>query len=105
VISTSGHRNPGVCVLVPWPSEPAVSGRSATWDRPGDLARMTVPTSVICARHDTMDPDHMASMAGEFPNGEILHCPNRSPVAMTDDQAVSMEGLIRFIHRVEACGR
>ena len=39
------------------------------WDRTNDLAKIAVPTLVIGARHDTMDPDHMAWMAGALGRG------------------------------------
>ena len=35
-------------------------------------------------------------------NGRHLHCPNGSHLAMYDDQRVFFEGLINFIHDVDA---
>jgi proline iminopeptidase len=62
------------------------------WDRSGDLSEITVPTLTIGGAYDTMDPKHMEWMAGEFPNGEYLHCPNGSHMAMYDDQKTYVEG-------------
>jgi len=45
------------------------SGKLLHWDRTNDLAKIAVPTLVIGARHDTMDPDHMAWMAGALGRG------------------------------------
>jgi proline iminopeptidase len=40
--------------------------------------KMTVPTLVIGAKHDTMDPKHMEWMSKEVQNGHFLLCPNGS---------------------------
>ena len=44
----------------------------------------------------------MAAMAEALPQGRHLHCPGGSPMAMYDDQAVYMAGLIAFLHDVAA---
>lgn len=44
----------------------------------------------------------MAAMAEALPQGRHLHCPGGSPMAMDDDQAVYMAGLIAFLHDVAA---
>ncbi len=72
------------------------------WDRSGDLSKITVPTLTIGGAHDTMDPKHMEWMAGEFPNGRYLHCPNGSHMAMYDDQQTYMDGVIKFLKDVDA---
>jgi proline iminopeptidase len=78
------------------------SGKLENWDRTAALAEIQVPTLVIGARYDTMDPKHMAWMASEFPNGRYLYCPEGSHLAMYDDQETYFEGLIRFIRDVDA---
>jgi proline iminopeptidase len=67
------------------------------WDRSADLAKIAVPTLVIGARHDTMDPKHMEWMAQQFPNGTYLYCPDGSHMALYDDQAAYFEGLVGFL--------
>lgn len=84
------------------PSELGLSGKLAGWDRSGDLGSITVPTLVIGAAHDTMDPAHMAWMATQLPNGRYLHCPDGSHMAMYDDQERYFTGLVDFIHEVDA---
>jgi len=61
-----------------------------------------VPTLVICARHDTMDPAHMDGMAGTVQKGRYLYCPDGSHLAMYDDQKVYVDGVIRFLQDVDA---
>jgi proline iminopeptidase len=47
-----------------------------------------------------MDPKHMAAMARALPQGRYLHCPDGSHMAMYDDQAVYMSGLLAFLREV-----
>jgi proline iminopeptidase len=84
------------------PSELGASGKLVDWDRTADLEKITVPTLVIGARYDTMDPAHMEQMASQVENGRYLFCPNGSHMAMYDDQRVYMDGLAKFIHDVDA---
>jgi len=84
------------------PSELGASGKLANWDRPADLQQIEVPTLVIGARHDTMDPAHMEWMATAVQKGRYLHCPDGSHLAPYDDQQVYFDGLIRFVQDVEA---
>ncbi|HEU5299498.1 MAG TPA: proline iminopeptidase-family hydrolase [bacterium] len=96
------HLNAKIYVPMQGPSELGASGTLGEWDRTDDLERITVPTLVIGARHDTMDPAHMEWMAGALPRGQYLFCPNGSHMAMYDDQQVYVEGLIRFLRDVDA---
>ncbi|HLZ30359.1 MAG TPA: proline iminopeptidase-family hydrolase [Chloroflexota bacterium] len=98
------HLNPAIYVPMQGPSELGASGKLLHWDRTNDLARITVPTLVIGARHDTMDPDHLAWMAEALPHGRYLFCPDGSHLALYDDQPVYFEGLIQFIRDVAAGG-
>ena len=96
------HMNQSIYVPLQGPSELGLSGKLIDWDRSADLGQIDVPTLVIGAQHDTMDPDHMEWMAGALPRGRYLHCPDGSHMAMYDDQQVYVGGLIDFIHEVDA---
>ena len=104
VVRTFAHINPAIYVPMQGPSELGMSGSLSDWDRFGDLHRIEVPTLVIGARHDTMDPAHMAEMARRLPNGTYLECPNGSHLAMHDDQGIYMRGLVDFLTRVGSAG-
>jgi proline iminopeptidase len=95
------HLNASIYVPMQGPSELGASGKLVKWDRTADLGQITVPTLVIGARHDTMDPKHMEMMAGKFPRGRYLFCPNGSHFAMYDDQQVYMDGVIHFLQDVD----
>ena len=96
------HLNPSVYVPMQGPSELGASGKLVEWDRTNDLKKIEVPTLVIGARYDTMDPAHMELMAGAVRNGRYLYCPQGSHCAHFDDQQVYMSGLIDFIKDVDA---
>lgn len=93
--------NRDVYIPMQGPSEMGASGRLEHWDRSGDLPKIRVPTLVIGARYDTMDPKHMEWMAKQLPNGTYLYCPNGSHMALYDDQKTYFEGLIGFLRKIE----
>jgi len=95
------HLNPKVYVPMQGPSELGASGKLANWDRTASLDTISVPTLVIGARHDTMDPQHMEWMASVLRNGRYLYCPNGSHLAMYDDQETYFAGLVQFIRDVD----
>jgi proline iminopeptidase len=92
-----GHVNPDIYVPMQGPSELGASGKLEKWDRTADLKSITVPTLVIGAGHDTMDPKHMEWMSTQFPKGQYLFCPNGSHMSMYDDQRTYVDGVIRFL--------
>jgi proline iminopeptidase len=96
------HINPAIYVSMQGPSELGISANAKLvhWDRTGDLASITVPTLVIGARYDTMDPAHMEMMASRLPAGQYLYCPNGSHLAMYDDQETYFAGLTAFLHGI-----
>ena len=96
------HLNPAIYVPMQGPSELGASGKILHWDRTADLPKIEVPTLVIGARYDTMDPVHMKQMAEALPNGRYVECPEGSHMAMYDDPEPYFEGLIQFIRDVDA---
>jgi len=92
-----GHINPAIYVPMQGPSELGLSGTLEGWDRTADLPGINVPTLVIGAEHDTMDPGHMRWMAGQLPQGRYLHCPEGSHLAQFDDPGHYFPGLIEFL--------
>lgn len=102
VLRSFGHINQHIYTLMQGPSELGASGRLENWNRSKDLHRIAVPTLVIGARYDTMDPAYMAAMAKKLPQGQFLLCPQGSHLSMYDDQQTYFDGLIRFLHGVGA---
>jgi proline iminopeptidase len=95
--------NPEVYVFMQGYSEFGITPGAtlAGWDRKANLKKITVPTLVIGASHDTMDPVHMEWMSHEFPNGYFLLCPNGSHLSQYDDPEHFFPGLIKFLKDVD----
>ncbi|HEX5625678.1 MAG TPA: proline iminopeptidase-family hydrolase [Saprospiraceae bacterium] len=95
------HVNPEIYVLMQGPSEFGISGRLEKWDIKHRLREINVPTLMIGAQHDTMDPKAMEEQSKLVQKGRYLYCPNGSHLAMWDDQKIFMDGLVRFIKDVD----
>jgi proline iminopeptidase len=96
------HANGEVYTLMQGPSEFGISGRLAKWDIKNRLHEITVPTLMVGAKHDTMDPKAMEEQSKLVKKGRYLYCPNGSHLSMWDDQQVFMNGVIKFINDVDA---
>ncbi|MDP5028415.1 MAG: proline iminopeptidase-family hydrolase [Flavobacterium sp.] len=91
--------NQSLYVTMQGPSEFGISGKLENWDRKADLKKVKIPTLVIGAKHDTMDPKHMEEMSKILPNGSYLFCPKGSHMAFYDDQKTYFAGLISFLKK------
>jgi proline iminopeptidase len=95
------HINGEIYTMMQGPSEFGVGGRLANWDIKARLKEIKVPTLMIGAKHDTMDPAAMEEQSKLVQKGRYLYCPNGSHLAMWDDQQVFMTGVIDFIKDVD----
>jgi proline iminopeptidase len=101
VIRSLSHLNRSIYEPMQGPSELGASGKLQYWDRSASLPRIYVPTLVIGAEHDTMDPTYLEAMARRLPDGRYHHCPHGSHFAHIDDQQTYFEGLLRFLNDVD----
>jgi len=101
VLRSFSHLNKKVYIPMQGPSEMGAGGKLVDWDRSADLGKINVPTLVIGARYDTMDPAHMEWMAKQMPRGRYLFCPNGSHLALYDDQKAFFGGLLSFLADLE----
>ena len=99
------HLNKKVYVPMQGPSELGAKGLLERWDRTADLAKIPVPTLVIGARYDTMDPKYMEMMSKRLPKGEFLYLADGSHMSYYDDQQAYFAGLLKFLHRVDDAQR
>jgi proline iminopeptidase len=97
VVRGFDHINPAIYVPMQGPSELGASGKLAEWDRTADLPSIDVPTLVMGAEHDTMDPAHLRWMAEQLPRGQYHHSPNGSHLALVDDADTYFSGLVEFL--------
>jgi proline iminopeptidase len=95
-----GRLNSSLYVTMQGPSEFGISGLLEKWDIKNRLKEITVPTLMIGAKYDTMDPKAMEEQSKMVQNGSYLYCPNGSHLAMWDDQKTYMNGVISFIKKV-----
>ena len=95
------HVNGEVYAMMQGPSEFGIGGRLANWDIKNRLKEIKVPTLMIGAKHDTMDPKAMEEQSKMVQHGRYLYCPNGSHLSMWDDQQVFMNGVIQFIKKVD----
>ncbi|MBL7943009.1 MAG: proline iminopeptidase-family hydrolase [Flavobacteriales bacterium] len=93
--------NASLYVTMQGPSEFGIAGRLTQWDVSDRLKEIVVPTLVIGATHDTMDPAYMKWMSKQFPQGSFLLCKNGSHMCMWDDQETYMDGLMGFLRGIE----
>lgn len=91
--------NQSLYVTMQGPSEFGIAGKLEKWDRKADLKNVKIPTLVIGAKHDTMDPKHMEEISKILPNGSYLFCPKGSHMAFYDDQKTYFNGLISFLKK------
>jgi len=99
VARSFSHFNMDVYTYMQGPSEFVPGGILKDWSVWDRLGKISVPTLMVGAEYDSMNPDEMKEMATLVQNGESLHCPNGSHMCFWDDQEVFMEGVIGFIHR------
>ncbi len=95
------HANETIYTLMQGPSEFGISGRLANWDIKDRLKELSVPTLMIGAKWDTMDPKAMEAQSKMVQHGSYLYCPNGSHLSMWDDQQVFMNGVIKWIKEVD----
>ena len=96
--------NPNVYVYMQGHSEFGITPGASLegWDVRDQLKSITVPTLVVGATHDTMDPKHMEWMSKEVKNGRFLLCPNGSHLSQYDDPEHFFPGVIQFIKDVDS---
>ena len=94
-----GKTNQSLYITMQGPSEFGISGKLEKWSCFNQLNTITIPTLVIGAKHDTMDPKHMEEMSKRLPKGSYLYCPNGSHMAFYDDQQTYFKGLLAFLKK------
>lgn len=96
------HVNQTVYEILQGPSEFVPGGRLVGWECWSRLKNLSVPTLMIGAKYDTMNPDEMEEMSKLVQHGTYLYCPTGSHLSMWDAQSEYYPGIIRFIKEVDA---
>lgn len=97
------HLNPEIYVYMQGPSEFGITSEAtlSDWDVSDRLKEIEVPTLILGAKYDTMDPKYMEWMATEVQNGRSV-ITNGSHVSQFDDPETYFNGLITFIKDVDS---
>ncbi len=82
------------------PSEFVPGGILKHWSVWDELKTIEIPTLMVGAKYDSMNPKEMEEMSHLVQNGEYLHCEG-SHLSMWDDQERFMNGVIDFLKSVE----
>lgn len=102
VVTSFSRLNYPLYDLMQGPSEFKVGGRLIDWDIKDRLHEITVPTLMVGATHDTMDPEAMRAQSEAVADGRFLLCAEGSHLCMWDDRETFMSGVAAFIQGVEA---
>jgi proline iminopeptidase len=97
------HLNPNIYIYMQGHSEFGMTGNATlkNWDVSKRLKEISVPTLMIGAKYDTMDPEYMEWMATQVQNG-ISVITNGSHCSQFDDPETFFNGLIKFIKEVDS---
>lgn len=97
-----GHLNPNIYVFMQGHSEFGMTGNATlkNWDVSKRLNEIKVPTLMLGAKYDTMDPKYMEWMATVVKNGRSVTT-NGSHLSQFDDPETYFTGLIKFIKDVD----
>lgn len=96
------HLNPNIYVYMQGHSEFGMTGNATlkNWDVSDRLKEISVPTLVIGAKYDTMDPKYMEWMATEVQNGRSVTTKG-SHLSQFDDPETYFPALVKFIKDVD----
>jgi proline iminopeptidase len=91
--------NPEIYVTMQGANEFLPTGNLKTWDRWADLPRLDVPTLVMGARYDEMNPESIRREAALIPDAALFISETGSHLAMWDDQKAYFDALLSFLER------
>lgn len=101
LLRTFRHLNTQIYHYMQGPNEFIVTGNLKEWDRWDAISQITVPTFLIGARYDTMNPEEIRKMGELIPRSRVHICENGSHSAMYDDQENYFQGFLQFLDDVE----
>jgi proline iminopeptidase len=99
VLRSFKHVNAYVYEYMQGPSEFVPGGILKHWSVWNRLKEIIVPTLMIGAKYDTMNPKEMEEMSKLVKNGSYLYCAHGSHLSMWDEQEFYMAGVIDFLKK------
>jgi proline iminopeptidase len=101
VMRSFKHINSHVYTLLQGPSEFVPGGLLEKWDVTERLKEIKIPTLMIGAKYDSMDPEFMEKMSKQVQKGSYLYCDKGSHLCMWDDQETYFNGVLNFVETLE----
>lgn len=98
---TFDHLNNQVYVTLQGPTEFTITGVLKDWTIRDRLKDIKVPTLVLGAKYDSMNPEEIKALAKRLPQGESHICPRGSHFSIFDDQEDYFNAINAFIEKVE----
>lgn len=83
------------------PTEFTITGSLKNWSIRDRLKNIKVPTLILGAKYDSMNPKIIQDMTKRFPNAEAHICPNGGHLSIFDDQEDYFNAINAFIEKVE----
>jgi proline iminopeptidase len=97
LLRAAGKLNGDIYTEMQGPNEFRIVGNLKDWDRWADLPKIKVPTLVMGARYDTMDPEQIRREGRLIPNARTWISETGSHLAMWDDEQAYFAALIPFL--------
>ena len=96
------HLNSDIYVYMQGPSEFGITKEATLndWDVSDRLKEIKVPTLMLGAKHDTMDPEYMEWMASQVQKGRSVTT-NGSHLSQFDDPDTFFPAVVKFIRDVD----
>ncbi|MEZ5033220.1 MAG: proline iminopeptidase-family hydrolase [Saprospiraceae bacterium] len=101
VLAAFSHVNYPVYEFMQGPSEFVPGGILKHWSVWNRLKEIHIPTLMVGARYDTMNPEDMEEMSHLVQHGSYLYCPNGSHMSFWDDQEAFFSGVTSFLRGLE----
>lgn len=98
---TFAHTNEQVYNTLQGPTEFTITGSLKNWSIRSRLNDIAVPTLLLGARYDSMNPKVIMEMANRFQNAEAHICPNGSHFSIFDDQEDYFNTILNFLKKIE----
>ncbi len=98
IARTLQHQNKKIYDFMQGPNDFVVTGNLKTWDRWSDISKIHVPTLLIGAEGDLIDPNDIRKMGTLIPNAQTYICPTGSHFCFYDDEENYFKALLQFLN-------
>ncbi|MCI1881042.1 MAG: proline iminopeptidase-family hydrolase [Sporolactobacillus sp.] len=98
---TFQHLNEQVYTTLQGPNEFTITGSLGNWNVRQQLPTLTMPTLLMGAKYDSMNPKVIKKMGELVPHSRVFICPNGSHFSMWDDPNHYFPEIIKFINDIE----